>query len=369
MKYYLIAGEASGDLHGANLMKSLKSEDAEAEFRYFGGDLMQSQGGTLVKHYSEMAFMGFVEVLANLSTIYKNLKTAKNDILAYQPDVLILIDFPGFNLKIADFAKKHKIKVFYYISPKVWAWNQKRVLNIKKVVDRMFCILPFEVDFYKAWGMDVDYVGNPLLDAIEGNVEDESFALRHNLQVHPVIALLPGSRKQELNKLLPEMMAVVDRFPHYQFIIAGAPGLTLEDYQPFIRERSVKVIFNETYNLLLNSMGAVVTSGTATLETALLKIPQVVVYKGNALSIAIARLVVKIHFISLVNLIMDEEVVKELIQSDCNPDKIEEELNNILHDPLYRTRMLINYDELAVKMGQPGASSRTAKLMMSYLAE
>ena len=369
MKYYLIAGEASGDLHGANLMKSLKAEDPVSEFRYFGGDLMQAEGGTLVKHYAEMAFMGFVEVIANLNTIYKNLQKAKKDILDYQPDVLILIDFPGFNLKIADFATKHQIKVFYYISPKVWAWNQKRVLKIKKVVDRMFCILPFEVDFYKAWGMEVDYVGNPLLDAIEGNVEDESFALRHNLQVNPVIALLPGSRKQELKKLLPDMMAVVDRFPQYQFIIAGAPGLALEEYKPYVGQRKIQVIFDETYNLLLHSMGAVVTSGTATLETALLKIPQVVVYKGNALSIAIARLVVKIRFISLVNLIMDEEVVKELIQNDCNPDKIEEELNNILHDPLYRTRMLINYDELAVKMGQPGASARTAKLMMTYLAD
>lgn len=369
MKYYLIAGEASGDLHGSNLMKSLKAEDAASEFRYFGGDLMQAQGGTLVKHYSEMAFMGFAEVIANLGTIYKNLQKAKQDILDYRPDVLILIDFPGFNLKIADFAKKHQIKVFYYISPKVWAWNQKRVLKIKKVVDRMFCILPFEVDFYKAWGMEVDYVGNPLLDAIEGNIEDESFAIRHNLSVRPVIALLPGSRKQELKKLLPVMMAVADRFPQYQFIIAGAPGLTLAEYTPYIQQRPVQVIFDETYNLLLHSIGAVVTSGTATLETALLKVPQVVVYKGNALSIGIARLLVKIRFISLVNLIMDEEVVKELIQEDCNPDKIEEELNNILHDPLYRTAMLINYDELAMKMGQPGASTRTARLIFNYLSE
>lgn len=367
MKYYIIAGEASGDLHGSNLMKSLKAEDALAEFRYFGGDLMQAQGGTLVKHYSDMAFMGFVEVVANLGTIYKNLQKAKKDILENRPDVLILIDFPGFNLKIAEFAKKNNLKVFYYISPKVWAWNQKRVLNIKKVVDHMFCILPFEVDFYKEWGMKVDYVGNPLLDAIESNSEDESFNLRHNLQVNPVVALLPGSRKQELNKLLPDMMATADRFPQYQFIVAGAPGMTIEDYKPFIGNRNIQVIFNETYNLLLHSSAAIVASGTATLETALLKIPQVVVYKGNAISIAIARMVVKIRFISLVNLIMDEEVVKELIQDDCNPDKIEEELNNILHDPLYRTRMLINYDELAIKMGQPGASSRAARLMKEYL--
>lgn len=369
MRYYIIAGEASGDLHGSNLMKSLKEEDPLADFRYFGGDLMQGQGGTLVKHFSDMAFMGFVEVIANLRSIYKNLKFAKLDILGYKPDVLILIDFPGFNLKIAQFAKKNNIRVFYYISPKVWAWNQKRVLKIKRVVDRMFCILPFEVEFYKTWGMDVDYVGNPILDAIEANKEDEDFNLRHQLQVQPVVALLPGSRKQELNKLLPDMMAVADRFPQYQFIIAGAPGFTLEDYQSYIGKRKIQVIFNETYNLLLHSVGAVVASGTATLETALLKVPQVVVYKGNALSIAIARLVIKIQYISLVNLIMDDEVVKELIQDDCNPDKIEQELNLILHDPLYRTRMLINYDELALKMGAPGASSRAAKLMNSYLAK
>lgn len=369
MRYYIIAGEASGDLHGSNLMKSLKEEDPLAEFRYFGGELMEKQGGTRVKHYSDMAFMGFVEVIANLRTIYKNLQFAKSDILGYKPDVLILIDFPGFNLKIAEFAKRHKLRVFYYISPKVWAWNQKRVLKIKKVVDHMFCILPFEVEFYKEWGMNVDYVGNPILDAIEANKEDEDFNLRHQLQVQPLIALLPGSRRQELNKLLPDMVSVADRFPQYQFIIAGAPGFTLEDYQTYIGNRNIKVIFNETYNLLLHSIGAVVASGTATLETALLKVPQVVVYKGNPLSIAIGRLLIKIRYISLVNIIMDDEVVRELIQDDCNPDKIEQELNLMLHDPLYRTRMLINYDELALKMGPPGASYRTARLMKGYLTE
>jgi lipid-A-disaccharide synthase len=367
MRYFLIAGEASGDLHGSNLMKSLKEEDAQADFRYFGGDLMKAQGGTMVRHFSEMAFMGFVEVIANLPAIYKNLQKAKKDILEYRPDVLILVDFPGFNLKIAEFAKHHHIRVFYYISPKVWAWNQKRVLKIKKVVDRMFCILPFEVDFYKSWGMEVDYVGNPLLDAIESNQPDEDFKLTHQMEGKPVIALLPGSRKQELNKLLPDMMQVADRFPHYQFVIAGAPGFTEEIYKPFIGTRNIQVIFNETYNLLLHSAGAVVASGTATLEAALLKVPQVVVYKGNALSIAIARLVIKIQYISLVNLIMDDQVMKELIQDDCNPEKIEAELNLILHDPLYRTRMLINYDELALKMGTSGASSRAAKLMTEYL--
>ena len=367
MKYYLIAGEASGDLHGANLMKSLKAEDLAAEFRFFGGDLMEAEGGTLVKHYADMAFMGFVEVVANLRTIFKNLNKAKQDVLAYKPAVLILIDFPGFNLKIADFAKQNGIKVFYYISPKVWAWNQKRVLKIKRIVDRMFCILPFEVEFYKTWGMEVDYIGNPLLDAIAANKPDDQFKLRHNLSVKPIIALLPGSRKQELNKILPDLIKASDHFTDYQFVIAGAPTFDADFYISFIGNRNIPVVFNETYNLLLNSQAAIVTSGTATLETALLKIPQVVVYKGNAISITIARMLVNIKFISLVNLVMDDAVVKELIQEDCNPKKIEDELDDILHDPLYRTQMLINYDELAERMGEAGASSRAAKLMVTYL--
>jgi lipid-A-disaccharide synthase len=367
MKYYLIAGEASGDLHGSNLMKALKSEDAEAEFRFFGGDLMNAEGGALAKHYSEMAFMGFVEVIANLSTIFKNIKKAKQDILAFNPDVIILIDFPGFNMRIAEFAKKENIKVFYYISPKVWAWNQKRVLKIKKYVDRMFCILPFEVAFYKSWGMDVDYVGSPLLDAIAENKPDDQFKVNHDLDVRPLIALLPGSRKQELDRVLPEMVKTADRFPEYQFVIAGAPTFTAEDYLPYLNGRTIPVIFNATYNLLLNSKAAVVTSGTATLETALLKIPQVVVYKGNPVSIAIARMLVNIKYISLVNLVMDDAVVKELIQEDCNSNMIARELDLILNDNLYRTGMLINYDELALVMGEAGASERAARLMVGYL--
>ncbi|MES3016912.1 MAG: lipid-A-disaccharide synthase [Bacteroidota bacterium] len=367
MKYYLIAGEASGDLHGSNLMKALKSEDPGAEFRYFGGDLMSAEGGVLTKHYSEMAFMGFVEVIANLSSILKNIKKAKQDILAYKPDAIVLIDFPGFNMKIAQFARQENIKVFYYISPKVWAWNQRRVLKIKKYVDRMFSILPFEVAFYKRWGMDVDYVGNPILDAIAEVAPDDQFKINHHLDVRPVIALLPGSRKQELDRLLPEMVKAADRFPDYQFVIAGAPTFTVDDYLPYLNGRDIPVIFNATYNLVRNSKAAVVTSGTATLETALLKTPQVVVYKGHTVSIAIARILVSIKFISLVNLIMDDAVVKELIQEDCNGKMIAQELDMILHDDLYRTRMLINYDELADKMGSPGASQRAASLMVKYL--
>jgi len=367
MKYYLIAGEASGDLHGSNLMKALKLEDPEAEFRYFGGDLMMAVSPGLAMHYSEMAFMGFVEVIANLNTIFKNIKTAKQDILSFQPDVVILIDFPGFNMKIAEFAKNNGFKVFYYISPKVWAWNQKRVLKIKKFVDHMFCILPFEVDFYKKWGMDVDYVGNPILDAIASNPPDELFKITNNLDVRPIIALLPGSRKQELERVLPEMVRTADRFPNYQFVIAGAPSFDEADYSGYLEGRKIAVIFNETYNLLLNSKAAIVTSGTATLETALLKTPQVVVYKGNPLSIAIARMLVKIKYISLVNLVMDQTIVKELIQEECTPQRIGDELDLILYDPIYRTEMLINYDELAIRMGEPGASGRAAALIFGYL--
>ncbi|MEJ7691467.1 lipid-A-disaccharide synthase [Daejeonella sp.] len=369
MKYYLIAGEASGDLHGSNLMKGLKSEDAQAEFRFFGGDLMNAEGGVMAKHYSEMAFMGFVEVVANLNTIFKNIKKAKLDILAFKPDVIILIDFPGFNMKIAQFAKQENIPVFYYISPKVWAWNQRRVLKIKKYVDRMFCILPFEVDFYKRWGMEVDYVGNPILDAIVENETDVQFKINHDLDVRPLIALLPGSRKQELDRVLPEMVKTADRLPDYQFVIAGAPTFTADDYLPYLNGQKIPVVFNSTYNLVLNSKAAVVTSGTATLETALLKTPQVVVYKGNPVSIAIARLLVNIKYISLVNLVMNEAVVKELIQEDCNSKTIGQELDMILHDQLYRTGILINYDELAIKMGSPGASQRAAKLMVGYLRD
>ena len=367
MKYYLIAGEASGDLHGSNLMKALKKEDPNADFRFFGGDLMKAEGGVLTKHYSEMAFMGFVEVLANLSAILKNIKLAKQDIQLFKPDVIILIDFPGFNMKIAQYARQENIKVFYYISPKVWAWNQKRVLKIKKYVDRMFCILPFEVDFYKSWGMAVDYVGNPILDAIAESIPDDQFKINHELDVRPMVAFLPGSRKQELDRVLPEMVKAADSFPDFQFVIAGAPTFTADDYLPYLNGRKIPVIFDATYNLLRNSKAAVVTSGTATLETALLKIPQVVVYKGNPVSIAIARMLVNIKYISLVNLVMNEKVVKELIQEECNSVMIARELDMILNDKLYRTGMLINYDELALKMGSPGASDRAAQLMVEYL--
>ncbi|MGV8879441.1 MAG: lipid-A-disaccharide synthase [Sphingobacteriaceae bacterium] len=367
MRYYLIAGEASGDLHGANLMKALKQQDPKADFRYFGGDLMKAEGGVLAKHYADMAFMGFVEVVLHLSQVLRNLKTCKNDLKAWQPDVLILIDFPGFNLKIADFATKEKIPVFYYISPKVWAWNQKRVLKIKKVVDRMFCILPFEVDFYRKWGMEVDYIGNPLLDAITSYAFDADFLDRHKINDKPIVALLPGSRKQEILRILPDMIAAAAQLPEAQFVIAGAPTFNPDFYQSFIGTANIPVVFNATYDLLKHATAAVVASGTATLETAIFRVPQVVVYKGNPVSIAIARMLVNIKYISLVNLIVDKPVVKELIQGECTAMKISKELNAITIDKKNRFGMLASYEELGVIMGETGASARAASLMVGYL--
>ena len=366
MKYYLVAGEASGDLHGANLMKALKEEDPTAEFRYFGGDKMQAEGGELVKHYADMAFMGFTEVVLNLRTIMRNMKTCKTDILSWQPDVLILIDFPGFNLKIATFAKVKQIKVCYYISPKVWAWNQKRVLKIKRDVDKMFCILPFEVDFYKEWGMEVDYVGNPLLDEKAQFTPSANFLEKNGLSNKDLVALLPGSRKQEIERLLPDMLSITHNFPDQEFVIAAAPTFDAAYYDQFIGDKNVKLVFSQTYDLLNVAKAAIVASGTATLETALFHVPQVVVYRGGTISIAIARMLVKIKFISLVNLIMNKSVVTELIQEDCNTEKITAELKGALGGDR-REVMLEDYNVLAGIMGQPGASGRTARLITKYL--
>jgi len=369
MRYYLVAGEASGDLHGANLMKALKGKDPEAEFRFFGGDLMLSEGGELVKHYADMAYMGFIEVVVNLRTIFKNMKVCKEDIAEWKPDVLVLIDFPGFNLKIAEFAKANNILVCYYISPKVWAWNQKRVLRIKRIVDHLFCILPFEVDFYKEWGMEVDYVGNPLLDAVSAFNPDPDFRVKNQLSDKKLIALLPGSRKQEISRLLPDMIAVAKKWPDYEFVIAGAPSFNEAYYDKYLQSSKIKVLFNSTYDLLNIAHAAVVASGTATLETALFNVPQVVVYKSSTISITIGRMVISVKYISLVNLIMDSLVVKELIQQDCNPDKINKEMDLILDDMTYRGNMLNNYNKLHEKMGKPGASEKTAGLIIKYAAK
>ncbi|MVN90993.1 lipid-A-disaccharide synthase [Mucilaginibacter aquatilis] len=366
MKYYLVAGEASGDLHGANLMKALKTEDAHANFRFFGGDLMQRQGGTLVQHYSTMAYMGFAEVLMNIRTIMRNMKNCKHDIAAWQPDVLILIDFPGFNLKIAEFAQTIGLKVCFYISPKVWAWNQKRVHKIKRVVNHLFCILPFEVAFYQQFGMKVDYVGNPLLDAIAAFTPDPHFIENNNFDNKKIIALLPGSRKQEISRLLPEMLSVAKKFTEYQFVIAGAPSFSANYYQQYIGKSNVPVIFNGTYDLLHHAHAAIVASGTAVLETALFNVPQVAVYKAHQFMVTVARMFLKIKYITLVNLIMDKLVIKELIQEDCNTDTISAELERLMRGS-YREAMLNDYEELDSKMGQPGASAKTAKLIIGYL--
>ncbi len=366
MNYYIIAGEASGDLHASNLMKELKVLDANAHFRCWGGDLMKAQGAELVKHYKELAFMGFTEVLMNLRTILNNIDICKKDILQHKPDVLILVDYPGFNLRIAEFAKAYNIKVFYYISPQIWAWKQSRVHKIKRVVDKMFVILPFEKEFYKRFDMDVDFVGHPLLDAVS-NYASQSNTLSATSN-KPIIALLPGSRKQEIATMLPLMLAMKKQYIDYQFIIAGAPSQTKEYYQTFIADADVKIVFNETYQLLQKAEAALVTSGTATLETALFNVPEVVCYKGGAISYAIAKQLVKVKYISLVNLIMDKEIVTELIQNELNETNLKTELDKLLN-PFPRNIMLNNYVELRAKLGGAGASKKAAALMVKYLAE
>ena len=364
MNYYIIAGEASGDLHGSNLIKELKKLDAEANFRCWGGDLMKAEGACLVKHYRELAFMGFTEVLFNLRTIFKNIIFCKKDILQNIPNVLILIDYPGFNLRIAEFAKTIGLKVFYYISPQIWAWKESRIHKIKRVVDKMFVILPFEKEFYQGFNYPVDFVGHPLLDAI-GDTENSINKLSVKNE-KPIIALLPGSRKQEITKILPIMLMMEKHYSNFQFIIAGAPSHTIEFYQPFISNTEVQIVFNQTYQLLKIAKAALVTSGTATLETALLGVPEVVCYKGGAISFGIAKQLIKVKYISLVNLIMDEEIVKELIQSDFNEFNLKAELNNLLNHET-RNKILSNYSLLSAKLGGPGASKKTADLMINYL--
>ncbi len=372
MKFYIIAGEASGDLHASNLMKELKRQDPASEFRCWGGDLMQEQGGILVKHYRDLAFMGFAEVVANLKTILRNIRSCKDDILSYQPDAIILVDYPGFNLRIAEFGKRSGFKVFYYISPQVWAWKKSRVHKIKRFVDRMFVILPFEKEFYARYDYKVDFVGHPLLDMIENLPANDGKAFRvdNGLNNQPIIALLPGSRKQEIKKMLSVMLSVVKDFPGYQFVVAGAPSQERDFYEKIIGQAEVKLIEGQTHRLLQNAHAAVVTSGTATLETALFQVPEVVCYKGSIISYWIARMVIDrsvIKFISLVNLIMDKEVVKELIQGDFNYRKLKAELHKIASEPEYRNRLFTEYEYLSLKLGGPGASRKTAMYVLNAL--
>jgi len=371
MKFYIIAGEASGDLHASNLMREIKKLDSSSSFRFWGGDLMQEQVGELVKHYSELAFMGFTEVIMNLRTILKNIELCKKDVLNYKPDVLVLVDYPGFNLRIAEFAKKNGIKVFYYISPQVWAWKKSRVHHIKKYVDRMFVILPFEKEFYKKFDCEVDFVGHPLLDALEQRKKTkdsfQEFVNKNNLDEKPIVAILPGSRRQEIEKMLPVMVKMSSSFPDYQFITAGVSTQQADFYSKLIGGHNVKVLFRKTYDLLEQSTAAIVTSGTATLETALFGIPEVVCYKGGMISFQIAKMLVNVDYISLVNLIMEKEVVKELIQNEFNESALKKETDKLFNDKEYRIKMIAGLEELKKKLGGAGASEKTARLMMSYL--
>lgn len=367
MKYYIIAGEASGDLHGSNLMKALLKEDSTAEIRFWGGDLMEKAGGTLVKHYRELAFMGFIEVIFNLKTILNNIKFCKKDIENFQPDVIIFIDYPGFNMRIAKWAKERGIKTHYYISPQIWAWKENRIKDIKRDFDKLYVILPFEKDFYeKKHGFPVEFVGHPLIDAIHNrtDVDENSFRKEHNLDEKPIVALLPGSRKQEISKMLSLMLSVVEDFPNHQFVIAGAPSQEYAFYSQFLKNKNVHFIANRTYDLLSVSQAALVTSGTATLETALFKVPELVCYKGSWASYQIAKRIITLKYISLVNLIMDREVVTELIQDECNPKNIKKELAK-LFDPQHRKQLLEQYDELEQKLGGIGASEKTSKMIVN----
>lgn len=368
MRYYIIAGEASGDLHASNLVAEIKKKDKKAEFRGCGGDLMKAQGVDLLKHYRTMAFMGFVEVAVNLRKVLDNIAQCKKDIVEYQPDVVVLVDYPGFNLRIADFAHEKGFKVLYYISPQVWAWKRRRVKKIKKSVDKMIVIFPFEEAFYKEYGVDVTYVGNPLLDELsKSGTPNRSIFLRRNSlgEKREIIALLPGSRTQEVKRILPVMLKVVPHFPDYQFVIGGVSSLDKSLYKKIIGNTDVFLIENQTYELLQNSSAAVVTSGTVTLETALFTVPEVVCYKATGFSYLLAKWMIKVKFISLVNLVMDKEVVKELIQSDLTEKNIVTELERLLHDGKRQRQILEDYDELRDRLGNAGASEKAAEIVVN----
>ena len=371
MKYYIIAGEPSGDLHAGNLIRALRTKDAHATFRAWGGELMEAQGAEIVKHYRDLAFMGFAEVIMNLRTILKNIEFCKADIEQFKPDVIILVDYPGFNLRIAKFAKSLGIQVFYYISPQIWAWKQSRVEQIRDHVDEMYVILPFEKEFYRKFGVDVHFVGHPLIDAVaEFNEKFDdlpAFRKTHNLSEKPIVALLPGSRKQEISKMLPLMLELATNFPQYEFIVAGAPSQDRDYYESFIGSTGVKLLSGQTYQLLYCSHAALVTSGTATLETAIFRVPQVVCYRAGSISYVIARQLVKIKYISLVNLIMDRELVKELIQSELNLKNLSKAFALIAQPGEARERLIADYILLYEKLGGAGASNLTADLMWKTL--
>ena len=362
MRYYLIAGEASGDLHGSNLIKELILQDDHAEIRCWGGDKMQAAGGTLVKHIRDLAFMGFYEVIKHLPTILLNISFCKKDILEFKPDVVILIDYPGFNFRLFKFLKKHKFPIFYYISPQLWAWKTGRVHTVKKYVDRMFVIFPFEQEFYERYQVKVDFVGHPLLDELQPENHDPTYTNDSN-----TIALLPGSRKQEIAYLLPEYLKLVNEFPNYKFVVTGMHTIGEKFYRDIIGNANVELVFDKTYKVLQFARAAVVTSGTATLETAMHNVPEVICYKGSWVSYYIAKSLIKnINYICIVNLICDKRVVQELIQADVNKERLVYELKKLLSEPS-RSKMLQDYGALHTKLGSKGASQRAVKLMLSYL--
>lgn len=372
MKYYIIAGEASGDLHGSNLMKAILRCDPQAEIRFWGGDLMQSVGGTLVKHIRDLAFMGFVEVVANLRTVLKNIALCKKDIVDFHPDAVIFIDYPGFNLKIAKFTHAQGFKNFYYISPQVWAWKKGRIKTMRKVLDMMYVILPFEKPFYDRNNVqNVEFVGHPLLDAIaefDKNAQlADDFRTRNSLDERPIIALMPGSRKMELRKMMPDMCQLAAQHSEYQFVIAGMKLLGSSMYTPYIHSDNVSIVYDQTYPLLKTAFAGVITSGTATLEAALFDLPLVVCYKANALSVFIAKRFAKVNYISLVNLIADKPVVKELIQNDLNANDLESEFRKITVDESYRQNLQHEYDLLKEQLGGVGASQRTVNSILAFL--
>ena len=370
MKYYIIAGEASGDLHASNLVAEIKKKDKKAEFRGCGGDLMKAQGVDLLKHYRTMAYMGFVEVAVNLRKVLDNIAQCKKDILDYQPDVVILVDYPGFNFRIADFAHEKGFKVVYYISPQLWAWKRRRVRKVKRSVDKMLVILPFEEEFYKSYGVDVTYVGNPLLDELAkfGTANRSIFLRRNSLgEKREIIAMLPGSRKQEVKRVLPVMLKVVPHFPDYQFVIGGVSSLDKELYKNLMGQSDAFLVENQTYDLLQNSSAAMVTSGTATLETALFTVPEVVCYKATGFSYRLAKWMIKVKFISLVNLVMGREVVKELIQGDLTEEKLVEELEQLLHNGKRQRKLLEDYEELKDRLGNAGASEKAADAILAVM--
>ncbi len=373
MKYYVLAGEASGDLHASNLIKEISLIDPDSQFRGFGGELMEKAGMTVLKHYRDLAFMGLVPVIMNIRTIQKNFRFCEQDMLAFKPDVLILVDYPGFNLRMAKFAKAHGIRTFYYISPKVWAWKEKRVYRVKAYVDEMFTILPFETEFFAKYNYPVNYVGNPLLDAIlekKTAPDFPCFIAENKLADKPILAVLPGSRKGEISVLLPTMLEAAAQFPEYQCIIAGAPNMGIEFYQPFMKESKVPVIWGKTYEILIHSRAAIVSSGTATLEAAILNVPQVVVYRLTPkwLFNVLKYLFLQTKWVSLVNIILGREAVTELIQWDFKLKNVVRELKKILDDPENEKRMLADYGDMMIKLGEPGASKRAAGLMVEKLS-